>query len=107
MFSLSRQPESFGRTTLEALALGRPVVGYDHGGVAELLRVLFPEGAVPPGDVERAAIVTRQLLATAPEPRPLRPPFTLEAMCHSTLDVYLELVACWRPNPGSGPSPGP
>jgi len=107
VFSLSRQPESFGRTTLEALALGRPVVGYDHGGVAEQLRALFPEGAVPPGDVERALLVTRQLLATAPEPRPLRPPFTLEAMCHSTLNVYLELVACWRPNPGSGPSPGP
>jgi len=107
VFSLSRQPESFGRTTLEALALGRPVVGYDHGGVAEQLRALFPEGAVPPGDVEQAVMVTRQLLETALEPRPLRPPFTLEAMCQSTLDVYLELVARRGLSPGSGANPGP
>jgi glycosyltransferase involved in cell wall biosynthesis len=36
-----------GRTVLEALAVGRPVVGWDHGGVGELLRQLFPQGAVP------------------------------------------------------------
>lgn len=92
VFSLSTRPESFGRTTLEALALGRPVIGYDHGGVGEQLRALFPEGAVPPGDLETAAQRTRQFLSTPPEPRPIVAPFTLEAMCQSTLAVYQELT---------------
>ncbi|MCX7867137.1 MAG: glycosyltransferase family 4 protein [Limisphaera sp.] len=92
VFSLSNRPESFGRTALEALALGRPVIGYDHGGVGEQLRALFPEGAVPPGDIETAAQLTRKFLLAPPEPRPIVPPFTLEAMCRSTLAVYEELT---------------
>ena len=51
--ALSQQPESFGRTVLEAMALGKPVVGYDCGGVGELLASHFPAGRVPLG--ERAA----------------------------------------------------
>ncbi|RMD80400.1 MAG: glycosyltransferase, partial [Gammaproteobacteria bacterium] len=55
VLSLSREPEAFGRTTLEALALGRPVLGYAHGGVGEQLAALFPQGAVPPGALAEAA----------------------------------------------------
>jgi glycosyltransferase involved in cell wall biosynthesis len=43
VLSLSTQPESFGRTTLEALRLGVPTAGYDHGGVGEILRTIYPE----------------------------------------------------------------
>ncbi|TVQ68361.1 MAG: glycosyltransferase, partial [Oceanospirillales bacterium] len=46
VLSLSKKPESFGRTVLEALSIGTPVVGYDHGGVGEILGELFPEGRV-------------------------------------------------------------
>ncbi len=53
--SLSRKPESFGRTVNEALALGVPVVGYDHGGVGEILSAMFPQGAVPTGNARAAA----------------------------------------------------
>ncbi len=44
VLSLSTKPESFGRTVLEALSLGVPVVGYDHGGVGEILAALSKEG---------------------------------------------------------------
>ncbi|MEZ5579451.1 MAG: glycosyltransferase family 4 protein [Candidatus Competibacteraceae bacterium] len=44
VLSLSAKPESFGRTVLEALSLGRPVVGYAHGGVGEILDRLYPAG---------------------------------------------------------------
>jgi glycosyltransferase involved in cell wall biosynthesis/uncharacterized Zn-finger protein len=37
VLQLSRKPEAFGRTVLEALSVGRPVLGWDHGGVGELL----------------------------------------------------------------------
>ena len=40
VLQLSRKPESFGRTVLEALSVGRPVLGWAHGGVGELLRTL-------------------------------------------------------------------
>lgn len=94
--SLSTSPESFGLTTLEALALGRPVVGYDHGGVEELLRELFPFGRVPLRDEAALLTTVRGLLAVRHEPAPVKEPFTLEAMCRSTLDVYRELLQAPR-----------
>ena len=48
VLQLSEFPEAFGRTVLEALAIGRPVIGWRHGGVGELLDALYPGGAVPP-----------------------------------------------------------
>lgn len=50
VLQLSDKPEAFGRTVLEAVAAGRPVVGWAHGGVGELLARYFPGGAVPKGD---------------------------------------------------------
>lgn len=96
VFSLSTSPESFGLTTLEALALGRPVIGYDHGGVGELLRELFPAGRVPLRDEPALLATTQSLLAASPEPKPVQAPFTLEAMCRGTLDVYRELLQAPR-----------
>ena len=88
---LSSQPESFGRTVLEALALGKPVLGYDCGGVGELLAKLFPMGRVPPGDRVALLETARAVLAQHPRPLPAGEPFTLGAMCRSTLGVYEEL----------------
>ncbi len=85
--SLSRKPESFGRTVNEALALGVPAVGYDHGGVGEILGAMFPQGAVPIGDVRAAAdaiehIHTEGLRANRPNA------FPLSRMLDSTLRLY-------------------
>jgi glycosyltransferase involved in cell wall biosynthesis len=88
---LSRQPEAFGRTVLEALALGKPVLGYDCGGVGELLARIFPAGRVPLGDREKLLDRARAIRAECPRPLPVGAPFTLDAMCRSTLNVYQEL----------------
>ncbi len=98
VLSLSLDPEAFGRTTLEALTLGRPVAGYRHGGVGEQLAAMLPEGAVAPGD--RVAMTDRLYgwLSTAaggPTP-PANVNFTLEAMLARTLEVYREVVASPR-----------
>jgi len=90
--ALSQQPESFGRTVLEALALGKPVVGYDCGGVGELLAQLFPSGRVPLGDAKALLKITRQVITSDAKPLHVGEPFTLEAMCQTTLNVYRELV---------------
>lgn len=97
VFSLSTSPESFGLTTLEALALGRPVIGYDHGGVGELLRELFPPGRVPLRDAAALLETTQKLLVTDLNLKPIQESFTLAAMCRGTLDVYRELLQTARP----------
>ena len=91
VLSLSLDPEAFGRVSLEALTLGKPVAAYDHGGVAEQLATVFPAGRIPVGDV--AALEDR--LAHWYAQRPVVPatnPFTLERMLRSTLEVYRELA---------------
>lgn len=92
VLSLTTQPESFGRTTLEALGLGIPVAGYDHGGVGEQLALLYPAGKIPPNDPAAAVAVVQALLANPP-PVPREHPFTLQAMLDGTLAVYEELLA--------------
>ncbi len=96
VFALSQQPESFGRTVLEAMALGKPVVGYDCGGVGELLGGLFPEGRVALGNAAGLLEVTRKVVRERNTPLPVGEPFTLDAMCRSTLEVYRELASSPR-----------
>lgn len=91
VLQLSRKPEAFGRTVIEALSVGRPVLGWDHGGVGELLRELQPQGAVVAFDATALADRARHLLAHPPAP-PATMPYTLQAMQQATLAVYRELV---------------
>ncbi len=91
VLQLSRKPESFGRTVIEALAVGRPVLGWSHGGVGELLAELQPEGAVPPFDADALLRVALRLLAQPPAP-PATMPYTLRAMQEATIDMYSGLV---------------
>ncbi len=90
VLQLSRKPEAFGRTVIEALSVGRPVLGWDHGGVGELLRELQPRGAVAPFDTAALADAARALRAQAPA-LPATMPYTLAAMQAATLAVYAEL----------------
>ena len=86
--SLSTQPESFGRTVLEALAIGTPVIGYDHGGVGEVLRELYADGATPVGDIDQLTARASQLLA---HERQLVPAFTKYRLADSLaqeVDLY-------------------
>ncbi|MFZ9936124.1 MAG: glycosyltransferase family 4 protein [Luteolibacter sp.] len=91
--ALSQQPESFGRTVLEALAIGKPVAGYACGGVGELLDDWFQPGKVPPGDATRLLAATRSILHAQQEPAAVGEPYTLASMCRGTLAVYDELLA--------------
>ena len=90
VLQLSRKPEAFGRTVVEALSVGRTVLGWDHGGVGELLRELQPRGAVAPFDGAALASRARELLAQPPSP-PANIPYTLRAMQEATLGLYAEL----------------
>ena len=91
VLSLSTQPESFGRTTLEALRLGVPTAGYDHGGVGEILRAVYPAGLLPLGCIDEACQRITQLLQT-PEPVPAGDFFPLQSMLDQTLALYEQLA---------------
>ncbi len=92
VLQLSDQPEAFGRTVVEALCSGRAVLGWDHGGVGELLRELFPGGAVALADAGALAARAKSLL-DAPRPAiPLPDRYTLARMQSDTLALYASLA---------------
>jgi len=89
VFSLSETPESFGRTTLEALSIGKPVIGYAHGGVEEQLAKVFPDGLVQVGSIKD--VVEKVVLWLTSMPTiPTNHQFALENMCSKILDLYQE-----------------
>ena len=85
-------PEAFGRTTVEALNMGIPVVGYDHGGTGEILRKVFPAGLISQQDKDGAIEVIRQMLSHPPVV-PEDHPYLKSKMLAETLAVYEELAA--------------
>ena len=91
VLSLSTQPETFGRTTLEALALGTPAVGWNRGGVAEILHQCYPIGLVEPENSELLFRKVHQLIAA-----PVKPPavtdFQLEQMTEQTIALYESVI---------------
>lgn len=88
VLSLSSTPESFGRTVAEALSIGTPVVGYNHGGVAEILSAQFPIGAVSAGNIEMLTDAVVSILEQVPRPIPGANPFEKSNMLAKTLEVY-------------------
>lgn len=86
--SLSNKPESFGRSTLEAIRLGKPVVGYNHGGVGEVLGAIYPDGLVPLNDVD--ALTDRLASLANGQTAPPIPgdQFLLRDMLSRTLELY-------------------
>ena len=91
VYSLSSKPESFGRTVLEAIKLGRPVIGYDHGGVSEILRDTFPQGLVRAFDNDALEQQTRLILQQRPTIAPTAA-FDIRTTLDKTLSLYRSLL---------------
>lgn len=100
VLQLSTRPESFGRVVAEALCLGRPVLGYDHGGVGDLLRELYPAGCSPLGDLDALTERALLLLREAPEVDTARVPKVSDSQA-LTLSVYSELLDGTAPHPAA------
>ncbi|PAV25870.1 glycosyl transferase [Tamilnaduibacter salinus] len=98
---LSSRPEPFGRTVTEALACGTPVVAYRRGGAAESLKACFPQGLVPPDDVNAVVDRLHHMLRHPPSIAPLPAPFHLESQVDATIAVYGQILA--RRATGRGP----
>lgn len=87
VLQFSRKPEAFGRTVIEALSVGVPVLGWAHGGVGEQLAALLPDGAVALGEHALLLARARALLERSPT-MPAHIPYTLAAMQQATLERY-------------------
>ncbi|MFN3310531.1 MAG: glycosyltransferase [Thermomonas sp.] len=87
VLQLSRQPEAFGRSVLEAWAVGRPVLGWAHGGVGESLQRWLPEGALAPLDLD-ALVARARAWCLQPPPLPATMPPSLQAMQEAGLALY-------------------
>jgi len=87
VLSLAKEPEAFGRTALEALCLGVPVIAYNHGGAAEVLEKMYPHGRVEPNDT---TAVCDKAISFYKQPVPVADEnfFTLEKMLNETLSLY-------------------
>jgi glycosyltransferase involved in cell wall biosynthesis len=116
-------PETFGRTSIEAQAMGCPVILSDIGALPETIiapeqdKSPFTGWLVPPGDAAALAAKIRLALNLAPEARTVlgtrackrvAAKFTLRAMQLATLKVYDELLGtslAARFAQQSGPAP--
>ena len=104
----STEPEAFGRTAIEAAAVGCPVIATDIGAPPETVRAVPAVAAdaitgwlVPPGDADALAARLGDALALAPAARQelgqrarrhVLGTYTVEAMQRRTLAVYDRLL---------------
>lgn len=91
VLSLSNQAETFGRTALEALSVGTPVIGWDRGGVAEILAALYPQGKIYVDD-KTALLSTLKRHIEQPQAVPVVTQFSLKDMCDHTLALYKNIL---------------
>ncbi len=103
----SLMPETFGRTSIEAQAMGCPVILFDLGALPETIvspeqdQSRFTGWLVPPGNAAALASEIKRALNLAPDARAalgararqhVTAKFTLRQMQQSTLAVYDELL---------------
>ena len=91
VFSLSKEPEAFGRISLESLSLGIPVIAYSHGGVKEQLIKLLPKGLIEVGKINDVVNLALRWIAEPPKIKKNNF-FTLNKMLQNTLNVYEKVI---------------
>ncbi len=96
----SREPEAFGRTTVEAMAMGKPVIATAHGGSLETVVGGETGWLVPPSNPNAMARALKDALTDknkcekygrAGKER-IKQRFTLNAMCEQTMKLYKDLI---------------
>ena len=94
-------PEPFGRVALEAQAMGRPVVAFDHGGATESIRHDETGWLAVPGDADSLAVALQAALDLTPRKRKtlattarqhIEANFSTETMCRQTIKIYRRVL---------------
>ncbi len=99
--SATSVPEGFGRISVEAQAMGRPVIATAHGGSLETVVDRETGWLVPVGDEEAMVEVLNEALGMSAGQREriatrtrqhVIDHFTVDRMCNATLKVYEDLL---------------
>ncbi|MEH6404881.1 MAG: glycosyltransferase family 4 protein [Sneathiella sp.] len=102
MVSATQVPEGFGRVSVEAQAMGRPIIATAHGGSLETVVDGETGWLVPVDDVQAMADALQKALGMSASEREtvatktrqhVIDHFTVEKMCAATIEVYEELLA--------------
>ena len=88
VFNTSNKAESFGRSILEPLSLGIPSLGYNRGGVKEILEELYPYGAIDPNKPKQLLEKTLEILNGNNCDINPNNKFLTSLMCKETLEFY-------------------
>ena len=92
--SASLQPEAFGRTVAEAIAMQRPAVAPAHGGALDIIRTGENGFLFTPGDSESLADAMARAVSLPREAlRETVASFTLANMAAQTMALYRRLLA--------------
>ncbi len=104
----STGPEAFGRTSIEAQAMGRPVIATDDWGLSETIMPAATGWLVHPNDVDHLANALDLALAMPEDARArlearsrrfVDRHYSLVRMGKSTVSVYRELIEGRKPLP--------
>ena len=91
VFNLSIKPEPFGRTTIEAIACGSKMIGWNHGGTKEILEKLYNDGLVRLNDNKQLKETVLKV-SKSEFPHPDKNIYTSEKMIQETINLYHQLL---------------
>jgi glycosyltransferase involved in cell wall biosynthesis len=97
----STEPEAFGRVSVEASAMGKPIIASAHGGSMETVLPEKTGWLVKPNDVEDMRLALREAISDVDLRKRMGQQgidwvgenFTVAGMCEKTLELYNKLLA--------------
>ena len=105
VLSCSVKPEAFGRTVLEAQAMGKPVIAFNHGGSVELVNDNENGILCKVSDINDLAINIEKVLQWSIYKRKVlskksisnvNKKYLTKFMCKKTLNLYIKLIKNFR-----------
>ena len=105
VLSCSTKPEAFGRTVLEAQAMGKPVIAFNHGGSVELINDNENGTLCKVADIDDLATNIEKVLQLSIYKRKVlskksisnvNKKYLTKFMCKKTLSLYTKLIKNFR-----------
>ena len=105
VLSCSTKPEAFGRTVLEAQAMGKPVIAFNHGGSVELISENGNGRLCKVADINDLANNIEKDLQLSGHKRKVlskksirnvNKKYLTKFMCKKTLNLYIKLIKNFR-----------
>ena len=105
VLSCSTKPEAFGRTVLEAQAMGKPVIAFNHGGSVELINDNENGTLCKVADIDDLATNIEKVLQLSIYKRKVlskksisnvNKRYLTKFMCKKTLNLYIKLFKNFR-----------